>query len=143
MKEYFKDYFTINYEDGRTEKIRFNDVETSYDMQEYFDQIGADEEIELMRIAENMNGVRSDKWKRLDSCKAWVYEAHREDVGDVWFLKSYNTVMAVYHEFYNVVYIYRKYSRTTSMHVTRFKRWLRKNGIGRSGMRIIDLGHLD
>ena len=56
-------------------------------------------------------------WTRLFHCTAWYYT---DDNGWIW-LKSYNTVVAVYVPEDDTVYSFGRYSSTTYQHVRKFR----------------------
>ena len=55
-------------------------------------------------------------WKRLAKCQAW----YKED-GDFIWLKSYNTIVAVYNKVADIVISYGRYSATTYQHIRKFR----------------------
>lgn len=55
--------------------------------------------------------------KRLARCQAWIYTDER---GNQW-LKSYDTVVAVYRKALNTLYVYGRWSSTTYQHVRKFR----------------------
>lgn len=68
--------------------------------------------------------IHSDLWrlpaKRLNCCQAWIYT---DDYGRKW-LKSYNTVVAVYSPIEDRLYVFGRYSSTTYQHVRKFRNTL-------------------
>lgn len=60
------------------------------------------------------------KPKRLNKCQAWMYET---DNGLIW-LKSYNTIVAVYSKGEDILYVIGRYSATTYQHVRKFRNQL-------------------
>ena len=69
-------------------------------------------------------------WKRVAHCKAWftVYKGY-------FFLKSYNTIVAMYESISDTIYSYGRYSNTTYQHVRKF----RNNVVGDFRTREINL----
>ena len=63
------------------------------------------------------------KWKRLYQCNAYIYEA---ETGAIW-LKSYETIVAVFIPNDNKLYCYGRYSNTTYKQVYKFRNWLWSN----------------
>ena len=58
----------------------------------------------------------SAEWKRLYHCTAWYYTTE-----DHVFLKSYNTIVAVYERATGITYVYGRWSATTYQHVRKFR----------------------
>lgn len=62
---------------------------------------------------------------RLYSCSATVIYYSNGDI----VLRSYNTDVAVYIHWYNVIAVYDGFSATTSQHIHKFKRFIECNNI--------------
>lgn len=65
--------------------------------------------------------IHRDLWRlpatRLAKCTAWYYT---DDNGWIW-LKSYNTIVAVYTPTMRTLYSFGRYSSTTYQHVRKFR----------------------
>lgn len=61
------------------------------------------------------------KAERLNYCKAWYLFTGG---GEVAFLKSYDTIVAVYNRRVGTLYVFEHYSHTTTQHVWKFARML-------------------
>lgn len=57
-----------------------------------------------------------DDWKQLYHCTAWT-----RSTDDFVFLKSYNTIVAVYDKMDGVTYVFGRYSMTTYQHIRKFR----------------------
>lgn len=53
-------------------------------------------------------------------------------IGDVYFLQSYRTIVAVYDPCNDEVYTDSYYSSTTCQHTAKFRTWLYQNGIAKN-----------
>lgn len=56
------------------------------------------------------------EWKRLAKCQAWYWVW-----GGMIFLKSYDTIVAVYSGQYDTLFSYGRYSNTTYQHIRKFR----------------------
>lgn len=56
------------------------------------------------------------KWERVGRCQAWFWKW-----GDLTFLKSYDTIVAVYSGQYDTLFSYGRYSMTTYKHIRKFR----------------------
>lgn len=60
------------------------------------------------------------RFERLNKCKA-----HYVDCGTAVILKSYDTVVAIYHRRTGTLYVFDRYSTTTVQHVSKFIKMLK------------------
>ena len=58
------------------------------------------------------------EWKRINRCQAWYYHDTNTDL--VW-IKSYNTIVAVYDVYAGVLVSLGRYSMTTYQHIRKFR----------------------
>lgn len=75
---------------------------------------------QLITLANDLHNYKYQATK-LYSCTAWVLET---DIPDVWLLKSYNTIVAVYSAITGTVYVFDYYSNTTSQHIRKFAKYM-------------------
>ena len=83
----------------------------------------------VLRQTEFADIDATKNWKRLYQCNAYTYEA---ETGAIW-LKSYNTVVAVFIPNDNKLYCYGRYSATTYKQVSKFRNWLWANHHAKGG----------
>ena len=74
------------------------------------------EKISQLTELKNSIGMHEDDWTRLYKCTAWY-----RNTDDYVFLKSYNTIVAVYDKADGITYVYGRYSATTYQHVRKFR----------------------
>ena len=60
--------------------------------------------------------------KRLYYCKAWIIKS---DFSDFLILQSYSTIVAAYEFKTNILWVFGRYSNTTSQHIAKFWKWIR------------------
>lgn len=60
--------------------------------------------------------------KQLYSCKAWIFTP---DNSDFIILRSYSTIVAAFQRTTGILWVFGRYSNTTSQHVAKFRDWLR------------------
>ena len=73
-------------------------------------------ELRNMFYQDVLNGRFFPKWKKLLSCKAEYC-----DYRDFTFLRSYNTIVAVFNKYNNMLISYGRYSSTTYQHIRKFR----------------------
>lgn len=61
-------------------------------------------------------------FRRLRTCTAWTADLYVDGWGFVTVLKSYQTIVAAYVTNYQTVYVFDRYSATTTQHVSKFIR---------------------
>lgn len=81
--------------------------------------------MELMIYAEHKYDMALSKhtfitYERLNSC-----QAHYVDLGSSVILKSYDTIVAIYHRKTGSLYVFNYYSATTSQHISKLAKKLR------------------
>lgn len=75
------------------------------------------EKIKQLENIRDSIGVHIDDWTQICTCMAWY--RFTDDYG---FLRSYNTIVAIYDKKDNTTYVFGRYSRTTYQHVGKFRR---------------------
>lgn len=61
--------------------------------------------------------------RRLYHCKAWIMQSRYSK----WIiLQSYSTIVAAYDKNTEILWVFDRYSATTSQHVAKFEKWLLK-----------------
>ena len=60
--------------------------------------------------------------KQLYSCKAWIF---KPDNSDFIILQSYTTIVAAFQRTTGILWVFDRYSNTTSQHVAKFRNWIR------------------
>lgn len=59
---------------------------------------------------------------RLYYCMAWII---KPDFSDFLILQSYSTIVAAYQYSTGILWVFGRYSNTTSQHVAKFRNWIR------------------
>lgn len=59
---------------------------------------------------------------RLYYCTAWII---KPDFSDFLILQSYSTIVAAYQYSTGILWVFDRYSNTTSQHVAKFRNWIR------------------
>lgn len=59
---------------------------------------------------------------RLYYCTAWII---KPDFSDFLILQSYSTIVAAYQFSTGILWVFDRYSNTTSHHVSKFRNWIR------------------
>lgn len=72
-------------------------------------------------IAEYNRAVKGQR-KQLYSCKAWIFTP---DNSDFIILQSYTTIVAAFQRTTGILWVFDRYSNTTSQHVAKFRNWIR------------------
>ena len=60
--------------------------------------------------------------ERLFYCKAWIIHP---DFSDFIILQSYSTIVAAFQYSTSILWVFDRYSNTTSQHVEKFRKWIR------------------
>lgn len=60
--------------------------------------------------------------RQLYTCKAWVF---MPDNSDFIILQSYLTIVAAFQRTTSILWVFDRYSKTTSQHVAKFRNWIR------------------
>lgn len=69
----------------------------------------------FLELRDNALVDRTIEWVQLSRCTAW-YAKYR----DVYLLKSYNDIVAVFYPNYNNLFVFGRYSMTTYKHIRKF-----------------------
>ena len=60
--------------------------------------------------------------EQLYSCKAWIF---MPDNSDFTILQSYSTIVAAFQRTTGILWVFDRYSNTTSQHIAKFRNWIR------------------
>ena len=60
--------------------------------------------------------------EQLYYCKAWIF---MPDKSDFLILQSYSTIVAAYQRTTGILWVFGRYSNTTSQHIAKFYNWCR------------------
>lgn len=73
-------------------------------------------------IIKEYNRAVKGQVEQLYSCKAWVF---MPDNSDFSILQSYSTIVAAFQRTTGILWVFDRYSNTTSQHVAKFSNWIR------------------
>lgn len=73
-------------------------------------------------VISDYNRAVKGQCKQLYNCKAWIF---MPDNSDFIILQSYSTIVAVFQRATGFLWVFDYYSHTTSMHIAKFRNWLR------------------
>ena len=60
--------------------------------------------------------------EQLYYCKAWIF---MPDNSDFMILQSYSTIVAAFQRTTGILWVFGRYSNTTSQHIAKFRNWCR------------------
>lgn len=88
-------------------------------------------------VISDYNRAVNGQCEQLYNCKAWIVNP---DNSDFLILKSYSTIVAAFQRSTGFLLVFGFYSRTTSSHIAKFKKWIcYKYGTGRNWPKIVRL----
>lgn len=73
-------------------------------------------------VIKEYNRAVKGQAEQLYYCKAWVF---MPDNSDFLILQSYSTIVAAFQRTTGILWVFGRYSNTTSQHVAKFRKWLR------------------
>ena len=73
-------------------------------------------------VIKEYNRAVKGQVKQLYCCKAWVF---MPDNSDFLILQSYSTIVAAFQRTTGILWVFDRYSNTTSQHVAKFSNWIR------------------
>lgn len=73
-------------------------------------------------VISDYNRAVNGQCEQLYNCKAWIVSP---DNSDFLILKSYSTIVAAFQWSTGFLWVFDFYSRTTSSHIAKFKKWIR------------------
>lgn len=78
---------------------------------------------DIVKAVEYQSSLHVGGYKsRLYYCTAWII---KPDFSDFLILQSYSTVVAAYQFSTGILWVFGFYSNTTSMHIAKFRNWIR------------------
>ncbi len=95
---------------------------------------------ELMNFANRVNLPQARREERINSCKAWIV---KWDFTDFALIKSYSTIVGIFSYITGTLYVFDRYSVTTSQHIIKATKLLpvdRITYLYRRADRIIEKG---
>lgn len=73
-------------------------------------------------VISEYNRAVKGQCKQLYSCKAWIFIP---DNSDFIILQSYSTIVAAFQRSTGILWVFDRYSNTTSQHIAKFSNWIR------------------
>lgn len=73
-------------------------------------------------VIKEYNRAVKGQVEQLYCCKAWVL---MPDNSDFLILQSYSTIVAAFQRTTGILWVFDRYSNTTSQHVAKFSNWIR------------------
>lgn len=73
-------------------------------------------------VINEYNRAVKGQCEQLYSCKAWIFTP---DNSDFIILQSYTTIVAAFQRSAGILWVFDRYSNTTSQHVAKFRNWIR------------------
>lgn len=73
-------------------------------------------------VIKEYNRTAKGQIEQLYSCKAWIF---MPDNSDFLILQSYSTIVAAYQRTTCILWVFDRYSNTTSQHIAKFRNWCR------------------